>query len=383
MLDAYLTGSVGQLMERARHLQASISRQLAVPKNLPPEFHTLAQTCRNEVNNLMFDLGSLLSDSRFQRADLQAIRLRAYKRIVEELDFLELVGVAALIRVNEEDRSMTKVVGVIAEEIKYPLIPPVVSCQSQGYFQAFPGLNLLSIPQKEVYFLLHLPDLYHELAHFLLTEKNNPAVEPFQEALRRSIMAGRGHVADLLSNEGRGTKGFVNKLRAWDANWVCGWGIELCCDLFAVLACGPAFAWSHLHLCAKRAGDPFLVDNAPDSTHPSDAARMFVMLEALGNLEYSVEALAIEEKWNQLLAQAGYAENADYTICFPHALLARVASYAFVGYQSIGCAPSSKWSGAKTHDLFNEAWQRFWSDPKLYAEWEKTNRVTASVPPGL
>ena len=96
MLDAYLTGSVGQLMERARHLQASISRQLAVPKNLPPEFHTLAQTCRNEVNNLVFDLGSLLSDSRFKRADLQAIRLRAYKRIVEELDFLELVGIAAL-----------------------------------------------------------------------------------------------------------------------------------------------------------------------------------------------------------------------------------------------------------------------------------------------
>jgi hypothetical protein len=163
MLDAYLTGSVGQLMERARHLQASISQQLAVPKNLPPEFHTLAQTCRNEVNNLVLDFRSLLSDPRFQRADLQAIRLRAYKRIVEELDFLELVGVAALIRINDADRSMTKVVGVIAEEIKYPLIPPVVSCQSQGYFQAFPGLNLLSIPQQEVYFLLHLPDLYHEL----------------------------------------------------------------------------------------------------------------------------------------------------------------------------------------------------------------------------
>jgi hypothetical protein len=65
----------------------------------------------------MSDLGSLLSDPRFQRADLQAIRLRAYKRIVEELDFLELVGVAALIRINDADRSMTKVVGAIAEEI--------------------------------------------------------------------------------------------------------------------------------------------------------------------------------------------------------------------------------------------------------------------------
>jgi hypothetical protein len=291
------------------------------------------------------------------------------------LDFLELVGVAALNRVNDEDRAMTKIVGVIAGEINYPLIPPVVSCQSQSYFQAFPGLNLLSIPQKEVYFLLHLPDLYHELAHFILTEKNNPTVEPFQEALKRSIIAGRGHVADLLSNEGRGSRGFVDKLRAWDGNWVCGWGIELCCDLFAVLACGPAFAWSHLHLCAKRAGDPFLVDNTPDSTHPSDAARMFVMLEALGNLEYAAEALFIEEKWNQLLAQAGYAQNPDYTICFPPHLLARIASYAFAGYQSIGCAASSKRLGAKTHDLFNEAWHRFWSDPQLYATWEKANRI--------
>jgi len=375
MLDAYLVGSVGQLMERARHLQASISRQLAVVKNLPPEFHALAQTCRNEVNNLVVDLGSLLSDPRFQSPDLQSIRLRAYKRIIEELDFLELVGVATLIRVNDEDRSMTKVVGVIAGEINYPLIPPVVSCQSQGYFQAFPSLNLLSIPQKEVYFLLHLPDLYHELAHFILTERNNPTVEPFQDALKRSIMVGRGHVADLMNKEGRGTKGFANRLTAWDGNWVSGWGIELCCDLFAVLACGPAFAWSHLHLCAKRAGDPFLVDNAPDSTHPPDAARMFVMLEALGMLEYAADALAIEEKWNQLLGQAGYRQNPDYTICFPHALLTLIVSYAFAGYQSIGCAPSSRASGAKTHDLFNEAWHRFWDAPERYAQWEKANRV--------
>ena len=110
---------------------------------------------------------------------------------------------------------------------------------------------------------------------------------------------------------------------------------------------------------------------------------MFVMLEALGKLEYAAEALAIEEKWNQLLAQAGYGKNPDYAICFPNALLARIASYAFAGYQNIGCVPSSKGSGAKTHDLFNEAWQRFWNDPKLYAEWERTNRVTASVPRGL
>jgi hypothetical protein len=55
----------------------------------------------------------------------------------------------------------------IAEELMFPLPAPVVSCQSHfsSYFHAFPGLNVLRVPLKEGHFLLHLPDLYHELGH--------------------------------------------------------------------------------------------------------------------------------------------------------------------------------------------------------------------------
>jgi hypothetical protein len=371
MLNEYLVGSIGQLHERARTLLGDISRELARKKHLIPEFHQLAQTCRNQVNDLVSDLQNLLTDPRFKRPNLQSIRLRAYKRIVAELDFIECVGVAALIRVIDEDRWMTRVVGEIKDEIGYPLIPPVVSCQSQAYFEAFPGLNLLAVPQKEVHFLLHLPDLYHELAHFILTEKNNPAVEAYAQALAKSVMAARGHVAALLSKQGRGPRGTQAKLLAWDSNWVAAWGIELYCDLFGAFAVGPAYGWAHLHLCAKRGGHPFLVENTPNSTHPADQARMVVILEALARLGYPKEAAKIEDKWKELLAYAGYKSDADYTICFPSTVLQTFADDAFAGYRGLNCKPSAPATGSTIHNLLNEAWERFWSAPDKFAAWEK------------
>jgi hypothetical protein len=371
MLNDYLVGSVGQLHERARKLLGDISRALARSRHLVPEFYQLAQTCREKVKLLVSDLQNLLTDPRFKRPSLQSLRLRAYKRIVAELDFIEWVGVAALIRVIDEDRWMTKVVGEIKNEIGYPLIPPVVSCQSQSYFEAFPALNLLAVPQKEVHFLLHLPDLYHELAHFILAEKNNPAVEAYTDALGKSVMAARGHVAAMLSKQGRGPRGVQPKLLAWDSSWVTAWGIELYCDLFGTLAVGPAYGWSHLHLCAKRGGDPFLVASTPDSTHPPDQARMVVILEALTRLGYSREAAKIEAQWKELLSCAGYKPDADYAICFPGTLLKTFAEHAFTGYRALNCRPSTPAGGCAIHDVLNEAWNQFWTAPGKFAAWER------------
>jgi hypothetical protein len=107
---------------------------------------------------------------------------------------------------------------------------------------------------------------------------------------------------------------------------------------------------------------------------------MFVILDALVKIGYSGEASAIDEKWNHLLAQAGYGQNPDYTICFPQALLTLIADYAIDGYQRIGCAVSAKAGGAKTHDLLNEAWFHFWSAPASYAQWENAHRL--GIPQG-
>jgi hypothetical protein len=144
MLDDYFSGSVGQLLERARHLLAAIS------KPYPPEFRALAQTCRLQVNELITEFKALLDDPRYRKPELRALRLRAYTDLVTRLDFIESIGFAALVRINEEDKQMTRLVSDIAEELMFPLPPPVVSCQSHfsSYFHAFPGLNVLRVPLK-------------------------------------------------------------------------------------------------------------------------------------------------------------------------------------------------------------------------------------------
>jgi hypothetical protein len=158
---------------------------------------------------------------------------------------------------------------------------------------------------------------------------------------------------------------------AWDSNWVAAWGIELYCDLFGAFAVGPAYGWAHLHLCAKRGGDPFLVESTPDSTHPPDQARMVVILEALTGLGYSNEAARIERGWHELLSYAGYRPDADYTVCFPNTVLKLFADEAFTGYRRLNCKPSAPTSDCGIHNLLNEAWHQFWKSPDKYAAWEK------------
>jgi hypothetical protein len=368
MLDDYLQASIGQLLERARNLQAAISKPFA------REFHTLAQTCRYLVNAVIYGLESLLTDSRYQSPGAESVRLRDYKRRVKDLDLLENVAFAALLRSNEEDKRITRLVGDIAEEINYPLVPPVVSCQSQFYFQAYPLYNLLSVPQREVHFLLHLPDLYHELGHFILLEENNPVVAPFQKAHERSIAEALTYLLNLKAKPTRGPKTDIAVLPMWEICWVRAWATEFYCDLFGTCASGPSYGWAHLHLCAKRGGDPFHVENSPASTHPADEARMFVILETLTLLGFANEAAEIESKWRQLLAVGGYKTNADHDRCFAKALLKSIAKTAIAGYEEMGCRSSSGQRGLRIHDILNEAWKQFWAGPKDYPSWER-NRV--------
>jgi hypothetical protein len=272
---------------------------------------------------------------------------------------------------------MSRMVSDIAEEMLYPLIPPVVSCQSHfsSYFHAFPALNLLRVPLREAYFLLHLPDLYHELAHFILTEQNNPVVDPFLKTYTAAATAARGHLATQLSKPSRGPKGTERHLRVWITCWVGAWATELFCDLFGTLAVGPAYGWGHLHLCAKRGGDPFLVETSPDSSHPPDEARMFVILEALVGLGYEKEATAIEEKWRNLHSYGGYKVNADYQLCFRKDVLKRFAEEALTGYRAMHCRCSSPRSGNRLHDLLNKAWKEFWKAPAQYPAWEQAKQA--------
>ncbi|MBS1884493.1 MAG: hypothetical protein JSS97_16225 [Actinobacteria bacterium] len=374
-MNEYFAGSVAQLIERGRLLRAK------VPRDLPRDYDTLAQACKLKLNGLLDLLRSVLEEPIYRQTDYQPERLRLFKRIVAELDMVETVGIAALDRAKADDHKLNELLEKIAQEIGYPLVTPVVTTLSQQYFCIVTELNLLCVPLTEGRFLLHLPDLYHELAHPLLIEQDDPVVEPIQAALFLALRDALGYLADELAKEDRrrGPAQPTFMLQRWEIAWVKFWMVEFFCDLFAVYTLGPAYVWAHLHLTAKRGGDPFEVPILSASSHPADDARMRVMLLGLNLSGFTAAAAAIGLRWRQLLAQVQAKPEPEYHRCFPDGLLAQVANYARTGVEEIGCRLAIPSTGDPVHAVLNLAWEEFWRDPGAFVDWER-EAVAALMP---
>ncbi|MGO9115244.1 MAG: hypothetical protein ACLP9L_39025 [Thermoguttaceae bacterium] len=374
-MDDYFVGAIQQLLERARHLNTR------VPRDLEREFHTLVATCQAEVTRIVSTAQFLLDEPAIRLPANQPERLRMFRRTVADLDLVETVGFAAIERANKEDILLNRLMDRIRLETRYPLLPPVVTSLSQAYFRIFPSLNLLCVPLTERRFLLHLPDLFHEIGHPLLSTTNNPMVEPFRQALNQVLHAAMVYLDDELRQQERrrGPARMTYMLECWARSWV-SWSVEFLCDLFGAFMVGPAFAWSHLHLCAKRGGDPHKVPTLAPTSHPPDAARMSVVLRGLARCGFTDDVARIGNRWRQFLTLVESHEEPEFARCFPDALLDEVCRAALEGVTTLGCRISSPATKDDIYALLNQAWEEFWRDPAGYGAWER-NAVTTLFPP--
>ena len=246
---------------------------------------------------------------------------------------------------------------------------------SQSYFQTYPKFNLMLVPLSEGHFLLHLPDLCHELAHPLLITRYDRCVQPFKDAFIEVIDSVTRYIEDELEREKRGGGPPLLSLylQQWLRYWVLNWPTEFFCDLFAVYTLGPAYAWSHLHLSATRGGDPFTVPtmNGGSTTHPADAARMPAMLQGLQLVGFAEDARQIEARWNNLISAASATPDAEYRRCFPKRIIDMAAEKALAGIRMMNCRIAAPDTAGIVHRTLNRAWKEFWRDPAGYAKWEK------------
>lgn len=368
MLDSYLVGCVGQLEERIRELR------LRIPRNLPRDYDALAQTCRQRLDSVLATLRSIRDEPTYRLPANQPERLRCLRRAIADLDLLETAAVAALSRATADDHKLNALLERITREINYPLVAPVVTTLSQQYFYIHQDLNLLAVPLIEGRFLLHLPDLYHELAHPLLVAPDEPHVAPFQAAFLAALrdVLEYFHQEQLKEERRHGPITTAHSLELWRLCWIRGWLIEFFCDLFATLTLGPAFVWSHLHLSAMRGRDPFEFPAHSISSHPADDARMQTMLNALLQVGFTADATAISSKWSTLLEQSSAKQEPEYRRCFPKTLAASLAVHALNGVQGMQCATvTSPNIGAGVRSTLHEAWQQFWTSPESYVAWER------------
>lgn len=346
-----------------------------IPTGLSREFHRLEDTCRERLSNVLDALNELIKNPKMLVPGNQPERLRQFKRAIWEMDLLETVCIAALERAKDGDKHLNRVVERIRIEIAYPMLPPVVAPLSQSYFQTYPKFNLMLVPLSEGHFLLHLPDMYHELAHPLLTARYDRRIQPFQDSFIEVIDVVTKYIEDEIEREkrGGGPALLTFYLEQWLRYWIFNWATEFFCDLFAVYTLGPAYAWSHLHLSATRGEDPFKVPTMGGSTsHPADGARMSALLHGLTLTGFSKEAAEIEIRWNELLIAANSKADPDYRRCFPSRILETMADKALVGVKAMNCRIAEPTTSGTVHDTLNQAWTEFWRSPANYAEWERT-----------
>jgi len=369
MIGAYFDAAITQVRERAKVLKGKIRSPL--PSS---ELTGLQSRCENRLDAIIQKLDYLLSDPLLKQSTVVPIRIRMYRRALEELAQLECTGITALSRPEKEDVFMNKLVFQIHKEIVYPLNPPAVCCLSQEYFVIDPSIGLLSVPLAESDFLLHMPDLYHELAHPIITVSDNPKAEGFQKEFAKFL----GVISEYFKKEkldnlrSTGPKeyfGFV--LDILNHTWSIYWSRELFCDLFATYTMGPAYAWSHLHLSASVDADPFDAKVMQVTKHPPDQARMEAVLAALDLLGFTKEKKVISTRWNDLLLHIGAKQNSEYRRACPKELLEQAAVHAFEGTKAIGCRLADIKTSGEIHSILNEAWDVFWKNPSKYHDWEK------------
>lgn len=367
MIARYLAGSIGQLVERARAMIGQI------PRDLPRNYDTLAERSRGQINSAIDDLRWLLDDPMFSNERFQPERLRKFKRVVSELDFLENVAIAALKKAQKEDHRLNGFLERVCREIAYPGVIPVVTTLSQAYFHIYPDLRLLCVPLVEGQFLLHLPDLYHELAHPLLVEPDDPLLEPFQHRFAFCSCVCLEYVQGEQAKDERRNGPERNRyvLQAWESSWAKYWLTEFFCDLFAIFCVGSAFAWSHLHLALKRGGDPYATPEFGATMHPADDARMSVMLRGLELIGLGEESRRIASAWSSVVATLGARAEPEYLWCYPKSLLNQIAEQAFLGTQEIHVRVLRSGEGGTVASELNLAWEQFWSDPVAFPTWER------------
>lgn len=367
MLGEYFQGTLPQLIERAKLLKAKI------PRGLPRDYGALIKTSEMELRDVIARLRALQEIPNGGSSPLHHARLRQFKRAIADLDHIETRAIAALSRAHEDDHHANRLLFRICQEIRYPLVTPTVTTLSTGYFYVDTKLHLMFIPPAEGSFLLHLPDLYHELGHPLLTHQDHPVLDRMRKGYLECLAHIHDHFAAQRAKEGarRGPRAFKDQGDLWELLWSKYWLTEFFCDLYAACTLGPAFAWSHLHLYLKMGSDAFaLPDGIRGLSHPADDARMRAILEALRGLGFQHDAKEIDLRWQEALRLGSDSPAPDYMHCYPAELIAFVVEKAASGVTDIECRTARPDTSDPVHLMLNGAWQKFWADPASYQRWE-------------
>lgn len=381
MMD-YLDGAIAEALIKARTLKAKIPGS----SHILSDFEALATRAESEIDGVIGQLEMLYEEPAYRDPANLKQKVSLYRQIVGGLSILENVVVAAIARSHVDDAYVNRLVRAICREIGYPVQKPVASCLSQSYYHIYSGYNLLCMPLLESDFLLHIPDIYHELCHPLI-QIDNPKLQRFQLELGRFNVFVKRHFAAQIDHYelNKSRKDMVEMLYIWRDCWIEKWSVEFFCDLFGVYTLGPAYAWSNLHLCLKISTDVYDVPHFAVTSHPPDEARMQALFHALTLMGYGDDCALIRQKWTEFKTTMQLTKQPEYDLAVPDLFLEQIAVSALEAVKTLPCRLATPTNKGSIAVMLNEAWDVFWKSPSDFPVWEQqtVNTFKANLLTGI
>lgn len=367
-MNSYLISIIHECIERSEFLKTKIEFPLEYS-----ELTGLANRCVKILNDQTYFLNNILEQKNNYSERSAWRNTRECIRIIE---IIEKWGIPALYYQKKDVGFLNKITFLIHQEIKLPLEPPPVSILSTDYYYTAPIVDVIFVPLSESGFLLHLSDLYHEIGHYVSKNRSEKKLENIGSSYVKSYEEIYDYFSSTITKRSRerGPEKTVANLRNFLTNWE-NWIEEFFCDLFAVYLLGPAYAWSHLHLVTKKNLNIYHLNTFSEQTHPSDEARIQIMLNGLRLLGFDSECAKIENKWREIMQSWG-EPTVEYFDAYPHDLLTKIAKLILDGMVKSGflLATPEILKDDKSNlirFILNEAWKKFWAmNSEEFRTWE-------------
>lgn len=224
--------------------------------------------------------------------------------------------------------------------------------------------DIIMTPQGQASELLALPDLYHELAHFILFRRRSalevPVLEVIHTYFENALRKGRQQGSPQTTLEA---------IRKNSSLWTSLWHVEFACDMVATYWCGPAYGLANLRLSATR-GDPY----QDSGTHPADDARKTGIECILKLAGEGAAANEIDQMWLELKRLSPSVEPAGYARRYPTKLLEEVARCVYKACEDLGFRRFSahQHGTAIVGDAIAQAWAAFHRDAATFPAYESS-----------
>ncbi len=347
---------------------------------MPPQAATTYQAA--QAKTILADLGSKVSGllgvspKRVPTATLA----RSFADLRDSVEEAEMILVAGLQRFGPTDVRLTALCRALCEQMAAGVFPNfVVSALSDGY-QTLSDPAIIQVPAAEDCSLLGIPDLAHELGHWLFAKYR----EDFVDA--RFTQAVTAHVLSLRKRRSlRGAmplEDYNRQCGELRVSWLEGWSNELAADMIEAWVFGAPFAYQHVRLCLRREPELYAPNlETPITSHPADHLRLTASTTFLKRAKcLPTEITLMTTYWKRYRTHADAVAGSSapyYDMTYPSRLVRILADNVRVVCQTLGIVRFDQPTAATPdiRGLARDAWDRLQANPSSYAAWERTRRA--------